>query len=79
MKLAMMSDLDFDKNALQAALDSQVAAVDDVFHVAAEEMEEKIKAVPRPDSKLFSCELCQQTFDFTPIEALKHKRMCKRD
>ena len=82
MKLAMMPELDFGKMALQAGMNSDVDAPDDVtmcFQGVPEEKEEKINSAPRPDSKLFSCQSCHEIFDFTPIEALKHKRMCKKD
>lgn len=77
-----MSDLEFDDISLKSGLIVPDDAVDDVTtfpSIAGGEKEEKKKVGSHPASKLFSCKICHQIFDLTPIEALKHKNMCKSE
>lgn len=72
----MMPDLEFDKTANQMALTLKNEYMDDPTGVQVQKKEEKILDAPHSDSKLFSCKTCHQIFDFSPIEALKHRNMC---
>jgi hypothetical protein len=74
-----MSDLEFEKMALLCD-DSAEIILDSFptnFPRPFDEHKKQIKTNNGENSKLFSCKVCLQIFDFTSIEALKHKKNCR--